>query len=34
MEMDDSEENTNGEVGWSRGWKKWDGEWMPRPIGV
>jgi hypothetical protein len=34
MEMDDSEENTNGEVGWTRGWKKWDGEWIPRPIGV
>jgi hypothetical protein len=19
---------------WHRGWKKWDGEWTPRPIGL
>ena len=34
LEMDGAEENVNGEVGWTKGWKKWEGEWIPRPIGV
>jgi hypothetical protein len=25
----------NGDSGeWRRGWKQWEGEWVPRPIGV
>jgi len=24
----------NGEKEWIRGWRRWDGEWMSRPVGV
>ena len=28
-----NKQNADSEV-WTKGWKKWEGEWIPRPIGV
>ena len=28
-----NKENSESEI-WTKGWKKWEGEWIPRPIGV
>lgn len=34
LEIDRSEGMIDDDGGWIRGWKKWEGEWIPRPIGV
>ena len=34
LEKGGAVEKADGDEGWLRGWKKWEGEWIPRPIGV
>jgi hypothetical protein len=29
-----AEGSLKGQVEWIKGWKKWEGEWIPRPIGL
>jgi|SRR5277367_2011570 hypothetical protein len=33
MEHGQTKGSLKGEVEWTKGWKKWEGEWIPRPIG-
>lgn len=35
QQLQDELDNTNNDTkAWVRGWKKWEGEWTPRPIGL
>lgn len=34
LEFDLIDERNDNTQGWVRGWKKWEGGWIPRPIGV
>jgi ribosome-associated translation inhibitor RaiA len=31
---DELDNNGDDSKTWIRGWKKWEGEWIPRPIGL
>jgi hypothetical protein len=34
LELEDIKTTNNNSEMWIKGWKKWEGEWIPRPIGV
>ena len=34
LELDNADKGNGESATWTRGWKKWEGEWIPRSIGV